>query len=279
MLNRGWGTTKPMAGARIDWTHPLAQGLIRCYLLNEGAGGIADLADGNLGMASIATPAKWAGQGINFDTASSGFSLGVRRMPTTTGAMAVRFLTMPDFTGAVTNGILNHRNSTGNNSNVGFVYYSNVLNCDISDNSGNYWGGAFGSLHSIAALSTNTRYDAVLTWDANAPLAALYLNGSFQNKLTTAAKIPSVFQNFFIGEDNQNPAGRQGRCIVEYAYVWNRALSAADIAQLAAAPYDFIARPTPRAYWLPPASAPIFRRRPGVLRTGCRTAVPGTPGL
>src|SRR3990167_7234439 len=43
---RSWGTTKPVVGAQIDWSHPLARGLAICVLLNEGGGGPLELVRG-----------------------------------------------------------------------------------------------------------------------------------------------------------------------------------------------------------------------------------------
>jgi len=61
---------KPIHGSQIDWKHPLAQGLIGCWLMNEGSGGIIqDISPhGNNGnFASGAAQPSWVGQSVYFD--------------------------------------------------------------------------------------------------------------------------------------------------------------------------------------------------------------------
>src|SRR3990172_6713988 len=38
IANTPW-TSKPTLGSQINWGHPLAQGLVGCWLMNEGCGG------------------------------------------------------------------------------------------------------------------------------------------------------------------------------------------------------------------------------------------------
>jgi len=46
-LSKRFGQNKPPVGSQIDWGHPLARGLVGCWLLNEGAGGKAHDLSGN----------------------------------------------------------------------------------------------------------------------------------------------------------------------------------------------------------------------------------------
>ena len=38
ILPKRFGQDKPPVGSQINWGHPLARGLVGCWLLNEGAG-------------------------------------------------------------------------------------------------------------------------------------------------------------------------------------------------------------------------------------------------
>ena len=60
-----WGQQKPPMGYGIDWSHPLASGLVGCWLFNEGAGGVAnDLS--SIG-AKFTTNAQWRNNGLYYN--------------------------------------------------------------------------------------------------------------------------------------------------------------------------------------------------------------------
>jgi hypothetical protein len=64
-------TIKPACGACIDWSHPLAQGLVGCWLLNEGGGSkIYDLS-GHANHLAPGTAPSWDANGLLFDNANS----------------------------------------------------------------------------------------------------------------------------------------------------------------------------------------------------------------
>lgn len=59
---------KPTFGARVNWSHPLSNGLIACYLMNEGGGPYArDIAKNNTGtLTGFANPSTTtSGWGLN----------------------------------------------------------------------------------------------------------------------------------------------------------------------------------------------------------------------
>ena len=65
---------KPMLGAQINWVHPLAQGLVSCWLMNEGSGNkIFDYSENDyIGtFANGLSESNWQlserGTGINFE--------------------------------------------------------------------------------------------------------------------------------------------------------------------------------------------------------------------
>ena len=68
-------TTKPPAGSEVDWGHPLARGLRRRWLLNEGSGSrVNDVCRSTAG-ALVNTPG-WSRGGLQFTTALSQYVLG-----------------------------------------------------------------------------------------------------------------------------------------------------------------------------------------------------------
>ena len=66
---------KPLLGTSLDWNHPLSEGLIGCWVMNEGAGNkIYDLSGS--GIHGVITGGIWVGQGINFNGSSDFISAG-----------------------------------------------------------------------------------------------------------------------------------------------------------------------------------------------------------
>ena len=78
----GHGYTKPPPGAQIDWGHPLARGLVGCWLFNEAGGiranGLAAANHGLLGEGIAANMPVWAGQGLRFDGLDDYVDMGYR---------------------------------------------------------------------------------------------------------------------------------------------------------------------------------------------------------
>ncbi len=61
---------KPPAGAKINWTHPLTQKLVACWLFNERGYRINDLAGyklKNLSVVNFSSPVDFATTGLMYD--------------------------------------------------------------------------------------------------------------------------------------------------------------------------------------------------------------------
>jgi hypothetical protein len=70
-------TQKPPLGSQINWAHPLARGLVGCWLMNEGSGNkIWDSVKGRPGIAATGIP-LWTGDGVGFSGASGNFNCGI----------------------------------------------------------------------------------------------------------------------------------------------------------------------------------------------------------
>jgi len=70
---------KPLLGQQINWSHPLARGLVACWLMNEGSGNrIYDLS-GNKNDGIFVGDTKWVsgetGQALKFDRAYDSVSI------------------------------------------------------------------------------------------------------------------------------------------------------------------------------------------------------------
>lgn len=79
VFNKRGCRSKPLLGSSVDWSHPLARGLVGVWLLNEGAGSV--LLNPVSGVSGIRQSAPWAtgpltGPALAFDGSTSWFDGG-----------------------------------------------------------------------------------------------------------------------------------------------------------------------------------------------------------
>ena len=67
-------TEKPPPGAQIDWGHPLARGLVGCWLFHEGAGSSLANLCGDYGRATPTGGIAWRGLAARLD-GTTGYAL------------------------------------------------------------------------------------------------------------------------------------------------------------------------------------------------------------
>ncbi len=71
ILRKRYFNTKPPLGAQLDTSHPLSQGLVGCWLMNEGGGKIATNLGQYPGSGTYVNNPQFIGQGVKFVAASS----------------------------------------------------------------------------------------------------------------------------------------------------------------------------------------------------------------
>jgi hypothetical protein len=64
-----YSPTKPSIGAKIDWTDPLSQGLVGCWLFNEQSGGVIDIVTNR--TAQLVGNPTWTANGLTTNGSSS----------------------------------------------------------------------------------------------------------------------------------------------------------------------------------------------------------------
>lgn len=264
MPNRGWGAAKPPPGLPLDAANPLARDLLHYWPLNEGAGQLAnDL--GSLGNPLLLQAASsWRGgaAGAVFHTDASGATgtggAGTQRPESytlSTGPGVTFFWTARIPTGQSYGGIIYERNSQ--------VYGPQV------DPSG-------------ARLTTNWNDDG--WWYGSGPVipdnvwhggASVVTPGGIYNYINSASDLwgtsptaATIDASWYVGRDPYGSGQRAINADFGVAAIWKRGLSAQEIAQLMAAPYDLIWKPR---YWYigtqggaPPAAplpAPVVLQR------------------
>lgn len=245
----GWGFNKPPVGSKIDWSNPMSNGLVGCFLLNEGAGTKCHNLANNYNIGTLTT-APWSkglgGIGIKFSNTA-----GERVSGTIASLSGSRGLTMAfgfQATGA-SNYTIGGIGSTASDqqaislrANSSTVLGSVLYGRDLS--------GTFSSY-------TNKLCVGVYQHKKNGA-RYLYLNGV----RVSVGNNGSYGGNgaFKIGAAPFSDSERfQGW--VYFGYYWNRDLSDQECIRICYEPYDVIKYPRRRRYFVAGGGGSSFQNR------------------
>ena len=241
-------TSKPEWGAMVDASHVLAQGLTNWFALNEGGGNPRDIVSGAGGMLTggIGWTASEAGPCLVKNAASAGtsdyFDTGLR-LNGSSGTIVFRvYLT-----------------SAYNNSAVDMLWgatntdYSTEFSCQKYSDGNVYVGWvSSGERRVIVAASAdnwtqNQWQTYALAWSSSG--SVLYRNGAQIGSATTAAVTSALSANILLlnrgGINNPLTSGTK----ISDWMVYNRALSAGEVAALYAQPYGLFLPPNTRRFY------------------------------
>jgi hypothetical protein len=254
----------PFGAVEIDWTHPLAQGLVSCFLLNEGGGEPLDLATGLVAVLehhATMTDSMWASRpgGVYFrcggTTSDTGWAFQA-------AAAALADVTSEDFTI-----VLDIYPDSVDPTSTSAVYASHGGPGDgkgwqISRPPGaalrfTSFGSSTASRTTAAGSITNGRLNRVVLARHGTGTSAVhfYIDGveptysssqSIQNPITTTFPylIGGVYDGFSYGAIPRDGIDRA-------LFYRDRTLSQADAVWLYEEPYCFLRPLVRRRYWEP----------------------------
>lgn len=247
--------SKPSPGVQIDWSHPLAYGLIGFWPLNEGAGKIVNNLAVHPQLGAI-TGTAWTGNALRHSattdrtalladslvpTTNITVSLGYRKTDTT-----ARLATAAGIDGVTTTG----------RCNIHLPYSDNVV----------YWdfGGVTSGVSRITAASLTFGDDA---WSFVAGTGGMRI---WQNGRQRATQSGTATRTVFGANWTLGTGAGLGSDLADYKWVamHNVPLDAERIQQLHAEPFALMA-PQRRIFISLPQ---IFSRRSTSNRVGTRTA-------
>ena len=241
ILPKRFGQDKPPVGSQIDWGHPLARGLVGCWLLNEGAGGRAHNLSGrgnhgaltNFAFPSTST-SGWnpgrTGIGLSFDGVDDYVKM------TTTGL----------YTDTVTLETWTKTSSTKD--------YQAVLGSDVAEKheillkTATYPAKIEVSLESSNYVQWNDvlpqgQWTHIVVVAQNGIQWKLYLNGVDKGTPDTVGGTYQVdgtgVSCLYIGK-MRSDASFSHAGLIDKVCIYNRALSPQEIRSLYEAPYQFI---------------------------------------
>lgn len=233
--------SKPPLGAQIDWGHPLAKGLVGCWLMNEGAGLIAkDLVANN--NATSKNGANWVpslkGYAFNFDGTDDYLTCGIvdgKVLDITGNKVTVSAIVKIGSTAWAERNIV--RKDRG---------HYNLVQLDADEVRFEIYNGGYVSAKTTTSpLVLNNWYHLIGVYDGIA--VSVYINGKFVISAAATGNLANTGtpETFNIGcRDNNGTPDLFFPGIIASVQVWNTALIPQQIRQLYADPYCFIKPPT-----------------------------------
>ena len=243
-----YGSIKPPFRTALNRQHPLAQGLVSMWNFSEGCGDLVHdscgMNDGKMiGMAPFSGTSGWVpgphGAALAFD-GSNDYAIkddnAVLRL-TTTGTLSARFMLAADAGTNDFRGIISKRG--GDVTMPQYEYCmevikstGNKLNIEIGN------GATIQSLMSLTSLLINVWYRAAFVW--NAGVWIIYVNGILDNSASGKINCQAATNPLYIGRRaTTQTVGYAGffNGLISSVSIYNRALSAQEIAYLYAFPW------------------------------------------
>lgn len=257
------GYSKPPAGSRLDYGHPLCPDVF-CALLNEGAGSVTmDLVNGRRGVISGGI---WGSgnDGVilshtnTTDKVDWGTDIFLPRQQTT----VVLQFKKRDTTNRVS--------GLWGSSNAGTPRFG--AHMPFSD--GNiYWDAGNASSGRLTLGSQSFQKNSIWVLTSGPRGRDIWQDGVMKGSATG-----ETLSSFTVGGGNYTLGNYDGQAsdLVDYSfnYIFRRQLSASEIAMISADPYAGIMAPLYRKFFVPPATPPdpsawaVPAEQPYLVRTG-----------
>lgn len=230
------------SGSQLNTDHPLADGIVGLWLMNEGTGtSVADLS-GNGNTGDFEGDTSWTngkfGSALTFDGTGDYVDVGQDSSLKMTTACTVCAWVKSDVTVSGERNIVREQ-ITGKGYALGAGWTANKFRFYLNA------GGWTSSGDSITNIVAGTEYFVCGTYDKNAGSnqVKLWVNGINENSGTDTDSISWLSNNILIGA--YNPAlgtGWNGK--ISHVVIFNRALSAEEIKWLYAEPFAMLNLPT-----------------------------------
>jgi len=241
---------KPLLGVPVNWSHPLARGLVSCWLMNEGVGNkIYDLS-GNKNTGSFYGDTKWVpgkyGPCLSFDGDGDYVNLGnsnIFDITSNTISMWVK-----------TGTSVNQRYVL--DSFVGDSPYPFALRL-LANGKMRYLifdGTNFPLIDSSVTVVDNNWHHIVGKRDTSTDKIYIYID-SVERGNTTDTTTLSTFNNnnLYLGVKGDFSASTYFNGTIDNVMIFNRALIAQEIAWLYREPFAMFDRPSIGLLYVPPA--------------------------
>lgn len=238
----GWGLVKPPAGVQIDRGHPLAQGLVSLWPVNEGGGGILQDVAGENPIRLQGSPQWQPGQlGPDFQCSSSQYGVAYKATSFTTdrATFAVWLRLDTAFAAFQYNGILVNRGTVTQGMIVGLGGYLGYI-----------WNDSSATYDWNSNLTVPTGRWSLCVVSVDPVQVKVFMNGQAVVRANSHASVTFNAQ-WYLGTDSNATGTRFVPGAFAGAAVWRRALSLGEIQGIYADPWQMFAPPVWRRYVVP----------------------------
>lgn len=241
MLRPG-STTKPLFPALLNHSHPLALGLVGCWLFNAKAAVAYDSSPfANTGAMTNMSPPTWKpspfGDALTFNGSNQSVNVGSNPATNIASPFSLSLWVYQTVSGgSQTGGYIARRNSTNN-----FPY---VLLTGTAEKARLFTdNGTIHSVQAVTAISLNAWQHLLVTYDGTN--AIFYTNGFAEAAQALTAGSTSAGAAVLIGAQDQG-AGPANFFTgnMDNACIWNRALSAPEAWTMWAKPFEMFWSPS-----------------------------------
>lgn len=227
----GRGISKPPV-PMVDWSHPLAQGLVSCYIMDQFGGYPQDICASPVPhILGTGTPA-WRGDGYFYN--ATDYTKGLLRSPIANRPYSFMLIVKPQvFNGNFAGFSLG---SSGTNNNMAYVIMSGSTTFDWG-----HWGDD--GNHTVPDMTNRTVF-AVGSMN-QAKVQRFFESGKFIDQRTSSSLYTGDTTISFPGN---NAVFTTAISLVKGFALWNRALSDEECLWLWREPYSFLISGLMRRY-------------------------------
>jgi len=244
----------PFGSVTIDWNHPLAQGLVGCWLFNEGAGLTAyDLAmnkHGALTNGPLWVPGR-TGTALNFDGADDSVSalFDTADIVTVSAWVKMNKPDASDFNFVTQDGGVSGRFSTGWSGGERFYIAKS--------------GVAYHKLTNAYSLSTynNSWHHIVLVYTPDNTQSHIYVDGVEASYAAASSQTITSNTTVYLGQEG----ALYSNGLFDDVRIHNRVFSASEVLWLYIEPYAFLQPVIRRRYFVPAVAAAAAEAAHGAM--------------
>lgn len=240
--------SKPLFGTPLNEAHPLSQGLVGCWLFNEGSGTTVYDSSGNSETgAIIIEPGAGTYGWVSGQTGSAYLFNGsvsvLNNIVLVTNANALAITGSLSIVARINPAVIQSGNfictkfdSAGNNGYMWEIDTLGKLRAGLIGSNGSWYG----SPSSNTIIPINTWSQIAWTYNINGTLNSLYYNGVFDKSGAELTGTPSAAQGHLqmMCSNGYQNVGYQGlNGLMSELMIWNRVLAPQEISYLNAFPF------------------------------------------